>query len=54
MHSSVEDCPCYSARVLSLEEKRFGLSILESEDLAVATDIELALMREVSVSLSLP
>ena len=30
-------------RVLSLEEKAFGLAILESEDLAVATDVELAL-----------
>ena len=30
-------------RVLSLEEKTFGLAILESEDFAVTTDVELAL-----------
>ena len=30
-------------RVLSLEEKAFGLAILESEDFAVTTDVELAL-----------
>jgi hypothetical protein len=29
--------------VLSLEEKAFGLAILESEDFAVTTDVELAL-----------
>lgn len=30
-------------RVLSLEEKAFGLAILESEDFAVTTDVKLAL-----------
>ena len=40
---SVESGPVNLARVLALEEKRLGLSILESEDLAVATDVELAL-----------
>lgn len=35
--------PSDPTRVLSLEEKAFGLAILESEDFAVATDIELAL-----------
>lgn len=40
---AVERSPSYPARVLSLEEKRFGLSILEAEDLAVSTDVELAL-----------
>ena len=43
MHSPVEHSPCYSARVLALEEKRFGLAILEAENLAVAADVELAL-----------
>ena len=35
--------PRYSSRVLSLKEEGFGLSILEAEDLAVTTDVELAL-----------
>lgn len=39
----VENGPSDSARVLALEEKRLGLAILESENLAVATDVELAL-----------
>lgn len=43
VHSSVEHRPCYSARVLALEEKRFGFAILETEDLAVASNVELAL-----------
>ncbi len=43
MLSSVERSPGYSARVLALEEEGFGLAILESEDLAVTTDVELAL-----------
>jgi hypothetical protein len=38
-----ESCPGDSARVLALQEKRLGLAILESENLAVATDVELAL-----------
>jgi hypothetical protein len=41
--SSEKNCPRNSAGVLALEEKGFGLSILESEDLAVTTDIELSL-----------
>lgn len=41
--SSEKDGPCDSAGVLSLEEQRLGLSILESEDLAIATYVELAL-----------
>jgi hypothetical protein len=45
--SSVENCPCYSARILPLEEERFGLSILEAENLAISPDIELTLCREV-------
>lgn len=41
--SAVERGPSYPARVLALEEQRFGLAILKAEDLAVASDIELAL-----------
>ena len=43
MHSSVEHSPSYSSGVLSLEEEGFGLAILETEDFAVTTDVELAL-----------
>ena len=52
VHPSVEHCPGYSSRVLSLQEEGFGLAILESEDFAVASDVELALL-EWSVSLGL-
>lgn len=48
--SSEKDGPCDSAGVLSLEEQRLGLSILESEDFAVATDVELALQFQPIVS----
>lgn len=41
-----ENSPSYPARVLALEEKGFGLSILEAEDLAVATDEQLTLFQE--------
>ena len=41
--SAVEDGPCDTAGVLPLEEKRLRLAVLESEDLAVAADVELAL-----------
>lgn len=41
--AAVEDGPCDAAGVLALEEKRLGLAVLETEDLAVATDVELAL-----------
>jgi hypothetical protein len=43
VHATVQVSPAYSARVLALEEEGFGLAILETEDLAVATDVELAL-----------
>ena len=43
MLSSEEDCPCDAAGVLALEEERFRLAVLEAEDLAVTTDVELAL-----------
>jgi hypothetical protein len=41
--SSEKDGPCNATGVLALEEEGLGLAILESEDLAVATDVELAL-----------
>lgn len=43
MHSSVQNGPCYSSRVLALKEEGLGLAILEAEDLAVTADVELAL-----------
>ena len=41
--SAVEDGPCDTAGVLPLQEERLRLAVLESEDLAVATDVELTL-----------
>jgi hypothetical protein len=41
--SSVEDSPCDAAGVLALEEEGLGFAVLESEDLAVATDVEFTL-----------
>jgi hypothetical protein len=38
-----ENSPCDAAGVLALKEKGLGLSTLEAEDLAVATDEQLAL-----------
>ena len=43
MRPSVESGPVNLARVLALEEKGLGLAVLEAEDLAVTTDVELAL-----------
>lgn len=43
MLTTVEDSPGDAARVLALEEEGLGLSILEAEDLAVATDVQLTL-----------
>jgi hypothetical protein len=40
---SVESGPVDLARVLALEEKGLGLAVLEAEDLAVTTDVKLAL-----------
>lgn len=40
---SVESGPVNLARVLALEEKGLALSVLEAEDLAVTTDVKLAL-----------
>ena len=44
MRPSVESGPVNLARVLALEEKGLSLSVLEAEDLAVTTDVELALL----------
>jgi len=41
--AAVERRPCDAARVLALEEERFGLAVLEAKDLAVAADVEFAL-----------
>jgi hypothetical protein len=41
--SSEKDGPCNATGVLALQEEGFGLAILEAEDLAITTDVELAL-----------
>jgi hypothetical protein len=41
--SSEKDGPCDATGVLALEEERFRLAVLESEDLAITTDVKLAL-----------
>lgn len=41
--SAIESCPCNPARVLALQEERFGLATLETEDLAVTTNVKLPL-----------
>jgi len=41
---SVESGPGDPTRVLALKEQAFGLAILESEDLAVAANVELSLL----------
>lgn len=43
MLSSEKDGPCNATGILALQEEGLGLAILESEDLAIATDVELAL-----------
>lgn len=43
MLSAVKDGPGDLAGVLALEEERLGLAVLETEDLAVTTNVELAL-----------
>lgn len=43
MLSSEKNSPCDATGVLALKEEGLGLSVLESEDLAVTTDVELAL-----------
>ena len=44
MLSAVKDGPGDLAGVLALEEERLGLAVLETEDLAVTTNVELALL----------
>lgn len=51
MLSAVKDGPSYPARVLALEEERFAFAILESEDLAVASDVQLTLLNQERASL---
>jgi hypothetical protein len=41
--ATAENSPCDLAGVLALEEERLGLAVLETEDLAVRADEELAL-----------
>jgi hypothetical protein len=41
--SSEENSPGDTTGVLALKEQRFGLAILESEDLAITADVQLAL-----------
>jgi hypothetical protein len=41
--ATVQDSPGDATGVLSLQEQRLGLAVLESEDLAVTTDIDLTL-----------
>ncbi len=43
MLSAVENSPSNATGVLSLEEEGLGFAVLESEGLAVATDIDLTL-----------
>ena len=43
--AAVESRPCDTARVLSLEEEGLGFAVLEAEDLAVAADVEFALLK---------
>ena len=41
--ATAENSPCDLAGVLALEEEGLGFAVLEAENLAVATDVELAL-----------
>ena len=52
--SPEEDGPGNTAGVLALEEQRFGFAILESEDFAVTTNVELALYTKSSAFYSSP
>ena len=54
MLAAEEDGPCDAAGVLALQEERLGLALLEAEDLAVATDVELTLLTGISVSTRSP
>lgn len=50
MLSPVEDGPRNAAGVLALKEQTLRLAVLEAEDLAVTTDVELALQLPKNVS----
>lgn len=41
--SSEQNSPCDATGVLALKEKGLGFAVLETEDLAVTTDVELSL-----------
>ena len=43
MLSVEENGPCDTTGVLALEKEGFSLAVLETEDLAVTTDVKLAL-----------
>ena len=43
MLPSVQCSPRNTSGVFALEEERFGFAVLEAEDLAIATDVELTL-----------
>lgn len=49
--SAVKDGPGYPTWVFALEEERFAFAILESEDLAVASDVQLTLLNQERTSL---
>ena len=48
--ATVQNGPGNAAGVLALEEERLGLAVLEAEDLAVATDVQLTLNNETDIS----
>ncbi len=50
--SPVEDGPGDAAGVLALQEERLAFAVLESEDLAVAADVELTLWEGFPVSIA--
>lgn len=45
MLSSIESGPGDSPRVLALQEEGFGFPVLETEDFAVAADVDFPLFR---------
>lgn len=47
MLSAVESCPCNPARILTLQEERFGLATLKTEDLAITTNVEFSLKKKI-------
>ena len=49
--ATVEDSPRDATGVLSLQEERLGLAVLEAEDLAIATDVDFTLSLSRTISL---